>query len=104
MKPELETVKIKVKAKLLSFSALGKLVRDPELQHYVEVLTLNNNLIENPDLILTRLQDLVNNLHIQPERIDSTSSDLTTSAHPYKVTHYCANSKHKPNRTSHSKE
>ncbi|MBW0575703.1 hypothetical protein O181_115418, partial [Austropuccinia psidii MF-1] len=81
-----------------------KLVRDPKLQHYVEVLTLNDDLIEKPDLILTKLQDFVNNLCIQPEKHNSTSSALATSAHPYKITHYCANGKHNPNCTSHSKE
>ncbi|MBW0577084.1 hypothetical protein O181_116799 [Austropuccinia psidii MF-1] len=104
MKLELEAVNIKIEAELLSFSILGKLVRDPKLQHYVEVLTLNDNLIEKPDLILTKLQDFVNNLCIQPEKIDTPSSALTTTAHPYKITHYCANGKHNPNCTSHSKE
>ncbi|MBW0465783.1 hypothetical protein O181_005498 [Austropuccinia psidii MF-1] len=104
LKRELDAVKIKIEAKLLSFSILGKLVRDPKLQHYVKDLTFNDNLIENPDLILTKLQDLVNNLRIQPEKIDTPSSALTTSAHPYKITHYCAKSKHNPNCTSHSKE
>ncbi|MBW0486843.1 hypothetical protein O181_026558 [Austropuccinia psidii MF-1] len=64
MKLEIDAVNIKIKAKLLSFSILGTLVRDPKLQHYVEVLTLSNNLIEKPDLILTKIQDFVNNLSI----------------------------------------
>ncbi|MBW0509711.1 hypothetical protein O181_049426 [Austropuccinia psidii MF-1] len=97
MKLELEAVNIKIEAELLSFSILGKLVRDPKLQHYVEVLTFNYDLIEKPDLIL-------NNLRIQPEKIDTPSSALTTTAHPYKITHYCANGKHNPNCTSHSKD
>ncbi|MBW0524599.1 hypothetical protein O181_064314 [Austropuccinia psidii MF-1] len=56
MKLELDAVNIKIKAELLSFSILGKLI------------------------------------------------DTSSSAHPYKITHYCANGKHNPNCTSHSKE
>ncbi|MBW0494150.1 hypothetical protein O181_033865 [Austropuccinia psidii MF-1] len=104
MKLELDAVKIKIKAKLLLFSILGKLVKDPNLQHYVEVLTLNDDVIEKPDLILTKLQDFVNNLRIQPEKTDTSSSALITSAHPYKITHYCANGKKNTNCISHSKE
>ncbi|MBW0585388.1 hypothetical protein O181_125103 [Austropuccinia psidii MF-1] len=99
MKLELDAVNIKIQAEFLSFSILGKLVRDPKLQHYVEVLTLNDDLTENPYLILTKLPEFVNNLCIQPEKINTSSS-----AHPYKITHYCANGKHNPNCTSHSKE
>ncbi|MBW0544444.1 hypothetical protein O181_084159 [Austropuccinia psidii MF-1] len=57
-----------------------------------------------PYLILTKLQDFVKNLCILPEKNNSTSSALATSANPYKITHSCANSKHNPNCTSHSKE
>ncbi|MBW0464818.1 hypothetical protein O181_004533 [Austropuccinia psidii MF-1] len=92
-------VKINIKAEILSFSILGKLLRDLELQNYVKVLNLNADLIEKPDLILTKLQDSVNNIHIQPEKINTTSS-----AHPYNITHYCGKGKHNPNSTSHSKE
>ncbi|MBW0471585.1 hypothetical protein O181_011300 [Austropuccinia psidii MF-1] len=104
MKPELDAINLKIDSELLLFCILGKIVRDLKLQHYVEVLTLNDDLIKKPDLILTKLQNFVNNLCIQPEKIDSTSSALATSGHPYKITHYCANVKHNPNCASHSKE
>ncbi|MBW0515028.1 hypothetical protein O181_054743, partial [Austropuccinia psidii MF-1] len=102
MNLELDAVNINIEAELLSFSILGQLVRDPKLQHYVDSLTLNDYLNENPDLILTKLQDFVNNLFIQPEKINTPSSAVTTSAQPYKITHYCANGKHNLNCTSHS--
>ncbi|MBW0540597.1 hypothetical protein O181_080312 [Austropuccinia psidii MF-1] len=97
-------MKLELDAELLLFSILEKHVRDPTLQHYVEVLTLNDDLIERPDLILTKVQDFVNNLCIQEEKNNPTSSALANSAHPYRITHYCANGKHNPNCTSHSKE
>ncbi|MBW0483589.1 hypothetical protein O181_023304 [Austropuccinia psidii MF-1] len=60
MKLELEAVNIKIEAEFLSFSILGKLAKDPKLQHYIEILTLNDEIIEKPDLILTKLQDFHN--------------------------------------------
>ncbi|MBW0476086.1 hypothetical protein O181_015801 [Austropuccinia psidii MF-1] len=73
----------------------------------IELYAVNIN-IEAKLLLLSILANLlhkfVNNLCIQPEKINSTSSALTTSAHPYKITHYCANGKHNPNCTSHSKD
>ncbi|MBW0546998.1 hypothetical protein O181_086713 [Austropuccinia psidii MF-1] len=59
------------------------------------------------DAIKINIKDLLLSLSILgnlPEKIDSTSSALTTSSHPYKITHYCANRKHNPNCTSQYKE
>ncbi|MBW0479726.1 hypothetical protein O181_019441 [Austropuccinia psidii MF-1] len=56
---ELETVSIKIPNKLLSYSLLGKLAGDSKLHQLVETLTLNEELIKSPDLILTQLQDYV---------------------------------------------
>ncbi|MBW0479361.1 hypothetical protein O181_019076 [Austropuccinia psidii MF-1] len=106
MKLELDAVNIKIEAELLSFSILGKLVKDPKLQHYIEILTLNNEIIEKPDLILTKLQDFVNNSKIQSTRQGPEPSALSTSVHNqnYKITYYCTNGQHNPNCTSHTKE
>ncbi|MBW0508795.1 hypothetical protein O181_048510 [Austropuccinia psidii MF-1] len=57
LKPE--SVSIKVPNALLLYSLLGKLAGDSELHQFIESLTLNRELIEKPDLILTRLQDYV---------------------------------------------
>ncbi|MBW0465804.1 hypothetical protein O181_005519 [Austropuccinia psidii MF-1] len=57
MTMELESVNIKVPNDLLSFSLLGKLGGDRDLHQFVDSLTLNKELIEIPDIILTRLQD-----------------------------------------------
>ncbi|MBW0529051.1 hypothetical protein O181_068766 [Austropuccinia psidii MF-1] len=54
---ELESIKIKFPSDLLAFSLLGKLGGDQELQQFVHSLTLNEDLIERPDIILSRLQD-----------------------------------------------
>ncbi|MBW0535083.1 hypothetical protein O181_074798 [Austropuccinia psidii MF-1] len=106
MELELESVNIKIDAELLSFSILGKLVKDPKLQHYIEVLTLNDEVIEKPDLILTKLQDFVNNTRIQPTRQQNDPTALSTSAQNqnYKITYYCTNGQHNPNCTNHTKE
>ncbi|MBW0476338.1 hypothetical protein O181_016053 [Austropuccinia psidii MF-1] len=49
---ELESVNIKVPNGLLSFSLLGKLGGDCDLSQFVYSLTLNEELIERPDIIL----------------------------------------------------
>ncbi|MBW0514704.1 hypothetical protein O181_054419 [Austropuccinia psidii MF-1] len=106
MKLELDAVNIKIEAELLSFSILGKLIVDPKLQHYIEILTLNDKIIEKPDLILTKLQDFVNNSRIQPTKQEAEPSALFTSVQNqnYKITYYCTNGQHNPNCTSHTKE
>ncbi|MBW0465714.1 hypothetical protein O181_005429 [Austropuccinia psidii MF-1] len=106
MKLELESVNIKIEAKLLSFSILGKLVKDPKIQHYIEVLTLNDEVIEKPDLILTKLQDFVNNSRIQPTRQQNDPTTLSTLVQNqnYKITYYCTNGQHNPNCTNQTKE
>ncbi|MBW0506327.1 hypothetical protein O181_046042 [Austropuccinia psidii MF-1] len=47
---DLESVNIIVPTELLSFTILGKLSKDSKLHQYMEVLTLNNELVEKPDL------------------------------------------------------
>ncbi|MBW0523128.1 hypothetical protein O181_062843 [Austropuccinia psidii MF-1] len=106
MKLELDAVNIKIEAELLSFLILGKLAKDSKLQHYIKILTLNDEIIEKPDLILTKLQDFVNNTRIQPTKREPEPSALSTSAQNqnYKITYYCTNGQHNPNCTSHTKE
>ncbi|MBW0535982.1 hypothetical protein O181_075697, partial [Austropuccinia psidii MF-1] len=81
---DLESVNIIVPAELLSFTILGKLSNDPKLHQYIEVLTLND--------------DLETNIPV------TASAHLSESAGPYKITYYCANGKHNPNCTNHTKE
>ncbi|MBW0483727.1 hypothetical protein O181_023442 [Austropuccinia psidii MF-1] len=69
MKLELDAINIKIEAKLLLFFILGKFVKDPKVQHYIEALTLNDEILEKPDLILTKLQDFVYNTRIQPTKL-----------------------------------
>ncbi|MBW0528939.1 hypothetical protein O181_068654 [Austropuccinia psidii MF-1] len=106
MKLELDAINIKIEAKLLSFSILGKLVKDPKLQNYIEILTLNDEIIEKPDLILTKLQDFLNNSRIQPTKKEPEPSALSTSVQNQnnKITYYCTNGQHNPNCTSQTKE
>ncbi|MBW0524413.1 hypothetical protein O181_064128 [Austropuccinia psidii MF-1] len=71
----------------------------------MEVLTLNNELVEKPDLILSKLQDFHNNSRLKETNLPSTASaHLSESLGPYKITYYCANGKHNPNCTNHTKE
>ncbi|MBW0489288.1 hypothetical protein O181_029003 [Austropuccinia psidii MF-1] len=57
---ELESVSIKMPSKILSYIILGKLAGDPKLSQVVELLTLNEDIIENPDQILSHLQEYTN--------------------------------------------
>ncbi|MBW0548334.1 hypothetical protein O181_088049 [Austropuccinia psidii MF-1] len=72
----LKTVNIHVPAKLHTFMLLGKLSGDPKIHQYVEVLSLNEDLVKKPKLVISKLQDFHNNSKTQ----------------------------HNPNCTSHSKE
>ncbi|MBW0499100.1 hypothetical protein O181_038815 [Austropuccinia psidii MF-1] len=101
----METVNIVIPSKLLSFTLLGKLSGDSKIHQYVETLSLNEELIELPDLILSKLQDFHNNSTMQ--EVTSTSSAsalLSESTHPYKILYYCTNGKHNPMCTSHTKQ
>ncbi|MBW0511744.1 hypothetical protein O181_051459 [Austropuccinia psidii MF-1] len=72
---ELETVSIKIQNEFLLYSLLGELAGDSNLHQLVETLTLNEELIESPDLILTQLQDYVNLIQFK----DSTPTDLPSA-------------------------
>ncbi|MBW0521693.1 hypothetical protein O181_061408 [Austropuccinia psidii MF-1] len=101
----METVNIIVPSELLSFTLLRKLSGDSKINQYVETLSLNEELIELPDLILSKLQDFHNNSFIQEEPIKSSvTALLSESAHPYKILYYCTNGKHNPMCTSHTKQ
>ncbi|MBW0534218.1 hypothetical protein O181_073933 [Austropuccinia psidii MF-1] len=101
----METFNIIVPYELLSFTLLGKLSGDPKIHQYMETLSLNEELIELPDLILSKLQDFHNNSFIQEELIKSSVTTLLSeSAHPYKILYYFTNGKHNPICTSHTKQ
>ncbi|MBW0533783.1 hypothetical protein O181_073498 [Austropuccinia psidii MF-1] len=53
---DLELVNIIVLTEILSFTILGKLSNDPKLHQYIEVLTLNDDLVENPILFSPNLK------------------------------------------------
>ncbi|MBW0491793.1 hypothetical protein O181_031508, partial [Austropuccinia psidii MF-1] len=100
----LETVNITIPDECHSFSLLGKLSGDPKLHSYVEVLTLNEDLVKNPELVLAKLQEFHDNSSSQEKSISpSASALLSESAHPYKITYFCSNGKHNPMCTTHSK-
>ncbi|MBW0507745.1 hypothetical protein O181_047460 [Austropuccinia psidii MF-1] len=63
----LETVNIHVPAELHTFTILGKLSGDPRIHQFVKVLSLNKDLVEKPELVLSKLQDFHNNSKI-PEK------------------------------------
>ncbi|MBW0537117.1 hypothetical protein O181_076832 [Austropuccinia psidii MF-1] len=100
----LETVNITIPKECHSFSLLGKLLGDPKLHLYVEVLTLNEDLVKNPELVLAKLQEFHDNSSPQEKSISpSASALLSESAHPYKITYFYSNRKHNPMCTTHSK-
>ncbi|MBW0471577.1 hypothetical protein O181_011292 [Austropuccinia psidii MF-1] len=102
---ELETVSIKVPNELLSYSLLGKLAGDPKLQQLVKSLTLNDELIEHPNLILTCLQDYIRLTKTKDPISTSLPSALVSSTNEsFKIIHYCTNGKHNPKRMTHKKE
>ncbi|MBW0526096.1 hypothetical protein O181_065811 [Austropuccinia psidii MF-1] len=86
---ELGAVSITVPAELLSYSLLGKLGGDANLHQFVENLTLNEDIIEEPEKILTRLQDLAH-LVISKKKSQITSPTALVSnvEEPHKIVYY----------------
>ncbi|MBW0469384.1 hypothetical protein O181_009099 [Austropuccinia psidii MF-1] len=102
---ELKAVSIVVPPELLSYSLLGKLGGDTNLHQFFENLTLNRDIIEKPEKILTRLQDLA---HLNTLDCKQQSAALTalvsSGVEPHKIIYYCAKGKHNKKCLTHRKE
>ncbi|MBW0502615.1 hypothetical protein O181_042330, partial [Austropuccinia psidii MF-1] len=102
---ELESVGILLAPDLLSFTILGKLMGDPKVHQYVELLTLNEDLVGNPEEVLSKLEDFHNNSILQESQTNSPASALISENYgTFKITHYCANGKHNTKCTNHTRE
>ncbi|MBW0519525.1 hypothetical protein O181_059240 [Austropuccinia psidii MF-1] len=102
---ELDAVSIIVPDELLSYSLLGVLGGNSNLSKFVEKLICNEDIIEKPFLILSRLQDFDNHNNPNPERNESNSKALPTlSDEPHKIVFYCGNGKHNRRCTTHKRE
>ncbi|MBW0509046.1 hypothetical protein O181_048761 [Austropuccinia psidii MF-1] len=102
---ELESVDIKVPNKIFSFSLLGKLGGESQLHQFIEVLTLNEELIEKPNIILNRLRDFANLLLSKSSDHNKNPSALfSASNEPFKKVYYCSNGRHNQLCTAHQKE
>ncbi|MBW0470966.1 hypothetical protein O181_010681 [Austropuccinia psidii MF-1] len=102
---KLDFVSTKISNELLPYSLLGKLAGDNKIHQFIEVLTLNKELIEKPELVLTRIQDYVhmsNSKHTQPTT--NLSTLISANDKNYKVLHYFNNAKHNDKRTRNKKE
>ncbi|MBW0582973.1 hypothetical protein O181_122688 [Austropuccinia psidii MF-1] len=73
---ELESVGILLAPNLLSFTILGNLMGDPKVHQYVKLLTLNEDLVGNPDEVLSKLEDFHNNSILQESQPNSLASAL----------------------------
>ncbi|MBW0486107.1 hypothetical protein O181_025822 [Austropuccinia psidii MF-1] len=95
-------------SKILSYIILGKLAGDPKLSQVVELLTLNEEIIEEPNQILSRLQKYANHCKTKdnrPTTVASASALVSaTNNEPYQILYYCANGKHNPKCLTHKKE
>ncbi|MBW0478904.1 hypothetical protein O181_018619 [Austropuccinia psidii MF-1] len=102
---ELDSVDIKVPNEILSFSLLGKLGGESQLHQFIEVLTLNEELIEKPNIILSRLQDFANlQLSKRLDHDKNPSALFSASNEPFKKVYYCSNGRHNQLCTTHRKE
>ncbi|MBW0482729.1 hypothetical protein O181_022444 [Austropuccinia psidii MF-1] len=101
----LETVNITVPNERHSFSLLGKLTGDPKMHSYVEILTLNEDVVKDPELVLAKLQEFHDNSPSLEKSSSTPASELISeSAHPYNIIYFCLNGKHNPMFTTHSKD
>ncbi|MBW0497926.1 hypothetical protein O181_037641 [Austropuccinia psidii MF-1] len=105
---ELDAVGIVVPNELLSYSLLGKLGKNSHLSQFVESLIFNEDIIEKPLAILSRLQDFASNSnlsnHTDNKKETSSSELVTTYDEPHKIIFYCSQGKHNIRCTTHKKE
>ncbi|MBW0469479.1 hypothetical protein O181_009194 [Austropuccinia psidii MF-1] len=105
---KLESVSIKIPSEILSYIILWKLAGDPKLSQVVELLTLNEEIIEKPDQILSCLQEYANNLKTKDDcqtTVASASALVSvTNNEPHRILYYCANGKHNPKCLTHKQE
>ncbi|MBW0481424.1 hypothetical protein O181_021139 [Austropuccinia psidii MF-1] len=98
----METVNIIVPSKFFSFTLLRKLSGDPKIHQYVEALSLNEELIKLPDLILLKLQDYHQNSTIRQDSYSSSATALLSeSSHRYKILYYCTNAQSNSSISAH---
>ncbi|MBW0481735.1 hypothetical protein O181_021450 [Austropuccinia psidii MF-1] len=101
---ELDAVSIIVPNELLSYSLLGKLGGNPHPSQFVESLIFNEDIIEKPQSILSRLQDFASHNQHSSRGKETTSNALTTSLdEPHKIVYYCTNGKHNNKCATHRK-
>ncbi|MBW0526323.1 hypothetical protein O181_066038 [Austropuccinia psidii MF-1] len=94
----------------LSFEAITLITsklnsNDPSLTEIIKFLTLKDVLIEQPREILSRLQEYTRLQHTQTnKRVTNSTTLISTTDHPYRITYYCTNRKHNIKCISHKKE
>ncbi|MBW0538331.1 hypothetical protein O181_078046, partial [Austropuccinia psidii MF-1] len=104
---KLDSVSVKMPSEILSYIILGKLAGDPKLNQVVELLTLNKEIIEKPDQILSRLQEYANHCQTKDTRLNTSPpvTDLVASSNePFLIVYYCSNGKHNPKCLTNKKE
>ncbi|MBW0593230.1 hypothetical protein O181_132945 [Austropuccinia psidii MF-1] len=103
---EIESVSIKLPNAILLYSLLGKLAGDSKLHQFIESLTLNKELTEKADFILTRLQNYVHlSLSEFPKPLPNSSlSALVSASNNISKSFTTTNGKHNLKNTSHRKD
>ncbi|MBW0592042.1 hypothetical protein O181_131757, partial [Austropuccinia psidii MF-1] len=105
---ELDAVSIVIPNELPSYSLLGKLGGNPHLSQFIKTLIFNEDIIEKPLAILSRLQDFSShNSHsnyTQNKKETSSSALITEYDKLHKIIFYCSQGKHNRRCTTHKKE
>ncbi|MBW0515387.1 hypothetical protein O181_055102 [Austropuccinia psidii MF-1] len=90
---------------ILLFTILGKLMGDLKVHQYVDLLTLNEDLVGNLDEVLSKLEEFHNNSVIQELQPNLSALELIPeNPGPFKINNYCANGKHNSKCTNHFEE
>ncbi|MBW0580016.1 hypothetical protein O181_119731, partial [Austropuccinia psidii MF-1] len=76
-------------------SLLGKLGGDTNLHQFVKNLTLNEDIIEKPEKVLTRLQDLAHLNNLYCKQSAAPTALVSSGVEPHKIIYYCTKGKHK---------
>ncbi|MBW0537005.1 hypothetical protein O181_076720 [Austropuccinia psidii MF-1] len=105
---DLDAVSIVVPNELISYSLLGKLGGNPHLSQFVETLTFNEDIIEKPMIIPSRLQDFASHINHNngpgTKKEPYSSALITSFEERHKIIFFCNQGKHNKRCTTHKKE
>jgi hypothetical protein len=105
---DIELVSIDIPPTIISYVILGKLMKAPELDQLVDKITMTEESVETPYLVLDALQTFKTH-HMNKILSETSSASALVNSAPStvfasKTLHYCGNKQHNPQSTTHTED